>query len=269
VLSQKLAIAAVVALTAALGLGRAFGASPPATLTASEIVKKTGERAQAIYAANRQSGYSYSKSSVSEQFDGKGKLREKKEKILQFEAGHGRLTQIKLNGRSLTGAEFRKQEQAAIEARQQLTDSRSNKREDNWEKYVTPELLAKYSFKLLGHEIINGRPAYMLAFEPGSGASRVEHFVDRLTNRLAGKVWIDEEDFEIARAEVALRGEVNLWGGMLGNLTKCNFTVERTRVDNSVWFSTMTDGDFEGRKLLEPTHIRTRSESKDFHKTSS
>jgi hypothetical protein len=259
----------MVALTGVLGLGPAFGAGLPATLTASEIVKKTGERAQAIYAANRQSGYSYTKFAVSEQFDGKGKLREKKEKCLQFEAGHGRLTQIKLNGRCLTGAEFRRQEQAAIEARQQVTDSKSNKRDDNWEKYITPELLAKYSFKLIGQEIVNGRPAYVLAFEPGSGASRVEHLVDRLTNRLGGKVWIDEEDFEIARAQVALRGEVNLWGGMLGNLTKCNFTVERTRVDNSVWFNTMTDGDFEGRKLLEPTHIRTRSESKDFRKTGS
>lgn len=260
-------IALLVALAAVLSAGPAFSAAAPETLTAAQIVKKTGERAQAIYAANRQSGYSYAKFAVSEQFDGKGKLREKKEKFLQFEAGRGRLTQIKLNGRALAGAEFRKQEQAAIEARQQVTDSKSNKREDNWEKYITPQLLAKYSFRLLGREILNGRSAFVLAFEPGSGASRVEHFVDRLTNRLGGKVWIDAEDFEIARAQVALRGEVNLWGGMLGNLTKCNFTVERTRVDDSVWFNSTTDGEFEGRKLLEPTHVRTRSESKDFRKT--
>jgi hypothetical protein len=265
--SRNLSIGVIFALAGVLAAGPVIGATAPAALTAREIVKKTGERAQAIYAANRQSGYSYTKFAVSEQFDGKGKLREKKEKFLQFEAGHGRLTQIKLNGRSLTGAEFRKQEQAAIEARQQVTDSKSNKREDNWEKYITPDLLAKYSFKLLGREIVNGRPAYVLSFEPGSGAARVEHFVERLTNRLGGKVWVDEEDFEIARAQVALRGEVNLWGGMLGNLTKCNFTVERARVDNNVWFNTVTDGDFEGRKLLEPTHVRTRSESKDFRKT--
>ena len=74
-------------------------------------------------------------------------------------------------------------------------------------------------------------------------------------------------DFEVARAQVGLRGEVALWGGVLGNLRKCNFTVERSRVDENVWFNTATNGEFEGRKLLEPTHIRTRSESSNFHKT--
>src|SRR5207237_7698016 len=114
----------------------------------------------------KQSYYSYTKFSMTEEFNGKGKLKEKKEKLLQFESGRGRLSQVKLNGRTLSGAEFRKQEEAALEVRQQATDSKSNRHEDNWEKYITPQLVAKYSFKLLGEEIINGRSAYVLGFEP-------------------------------------------------------------------------------------------------------
>jgi len=244
-----------------------FSAAAPEALTAEQIVKKTVERAQAIEAAGKQSDYSYTKFSVTEEFNGKGKLKEKKEKLLQFESGRGRLSQLKLNGRTLSGAEFRKQEEAALEARQQATDSKSNRHEDNWEKYITPHLVAKYSFKLLGEEIINGRSAYVLGFEPAGNNLPVNHLIERLTNRLGGKVWVDEEDFEVARAQVGLRGEVALWGGVLGNLKKCNFTVERSRVDDHVWFNTATNGEFEGRKLLEPTHIRTRSESSNFHKT--
>ena len=250
-------------LSAAIG----FSAAAPFTLTAGQIVKKTVERAQTIQSANRQSDYSYTKFSVTEEFNGKGKLREKKEKLLLFESGRGRLSQLKLNGRALSGAEFRKQEEAALEARQQVTDSKSNRHDDNWEKYITPQLVAKYSFKMLGEEIINGRPAYVVGFEPASSNLPVNHLMDRLTNRLGGKVWIDEQDFEVARAQVGLRGEVVLWGGVLGNFKKCNFTVERSRVDEHVWFNTATNGEFEGRKLLEPTHIRTRSESSNFHKT--
>jgi hypothetical protein len=245
----------------------AFGATGPSTaLTADQIMKKTIDRAETIRTANKHVDYSYTKFSVTEEFDGKGKLTDKKEKVLQYEAGYGRLSALKLNGRAISGAEFRKQDEAAIHARQEVTDSKSNRRDDNWEKYLTRELVAKYSFKLVGHENVNGRAAFVVAFEPARENLPVDHFIDRLTNRLGGKVWIDEEDFEIARAQIALRSEVNLWRGVLGNLRKCNFTVERSRVDDNIWFNTLTNGEFEGRKLLEPTHVRTRSESTNFKK---
>lgn len=236
-------------------------------LSAEQVVRKMLERGQGPQSANKQANYSYTKLSVTEEFNGKGQLKEKKEKLLQFESGYGRLSQLKLNGRALTGSEFRKQEQEALEARQHVTDSKNARRDDNWEKYINPELIAKYKYTMLGHEAVNGRVSYVIGFEPRSGDLPVNRLVDRLTNRLGGKVWIDEEDFEIARAQVALRGEVALWGGVLGNLRKCNFTVERTRVDDNVWFNTATNGEFEGRKLLEPTRIRTRSESSNFKKT--
>jgi hypothetical protein len=77
-------------------------------------------------------------------------------------------------------------------------------------------------------------------------------------------VWIDAEDFEIARAEVFLRSEVNLFGGVVASLKRLAYTIERTRVADGVWFSTFSTGDFQGRKLLEPAHIRTRSQSVNF-----
>jgi hypothetical protein len=241
-------------------------AAPAGELTAEQIMKKTIERAKTTRAAKTQNNYSYTKVSVTEEFDGKGKLSEKKEKVLEFKQGYGQLSALKLNGRSITGAEFRKLDEAAIHARQEVTDSKSDRRDDNWEKYLTAELIAKYSFKLIGQEPINGRSAYVVGFEPASDNLPVDRLIDRLTNRLGGKIWIDEEDFEIARAQVALRSEVNLWRGVLGNLRKCNFTVERSRVDDQVWFDTLTNGEFEGRKLLDATHVRTRSESSNFRK---
>jgi hypothetical protein len=243
-----------------------FAAVSGDCLTAEQIMRKAVARAESIRGANRQANYSYTKFAVTEEFDGKGHLKEKKEKVLQFEAGYGRLSDLKLNGRTLRGAEFRKQDEAALQARQEVTDSKSTRRDDNWEKYITAELVAKYSFKQVGEEMVNGRMAYILDFEPASPNLPVNHFIDRLTNRLGGKVWIDEEDFEIARAQIALRSEVSLWRGVLGNLRKCNFTVERSRVDDKVWFNTLTNGEFEGRKLLEATRVRTRSESSNFRK---
>ena len=70
----------------------------------------------------------------------------------------------------------------------------------------------------------------------------------------------------MARAEISLRSEVNLLGGIIGSLKKLDYTLERTRVADGVWFSTLANGDFLGRKLLDATHIKTKSQSVHFHR---
>ena len=90
--------------------------------------------------------------------------------------------------------------------------------------------------------------------------------MDRLLNQLSGVLLIDADEFEVARADVTLRSEVNLLGGIVGSLKKLSYTLERTRVAEGVWFSTLSNGDFQGRKLLDSTHIKTKSESQHFHR---
>jgi hypothetical protein len=96
----------------------------------------------------------------------------------------------------------------------------------------------------------------------------VKKLTDRFVNQMAGTAWIDAEDFEIARAEIHLKAEVALWGGMVGTLRHCRFTLERTRLTDGSWFNSYSHGIFEGRKLLEPMLIRTRSESSNFRQAS-
>jgi len=69
-------------------------------------------------------------------------------------------------------------------------------------------------------------------FEPASGDLPVNHFGRAADESPGGKSLVDEEDFEIARAQVACGASCSL-GGLLGNLKKCNFTVERSRVDTT------------------------------------
>src|SRR5436190_17497049 len=118
---------ALATLSLSLGVPAAFGAD----LTAEQIIVKTVKRAQSIRAANKQADYSYTKFAVTEEFNGKGRLTEKKEKFFQYEAGYGRLNQIKLNGRTLSGAELRKQDEEALQSRREITDSKSRQRDDN------------------------------------------------------------------------------------------------------------------------------------------
>ena len=89
---------------------------------------------------------------------------------------------------------------------------------------------------------------------------------DRFLNHIAGTVWIDAEEFEIAKLELHLQGEVTLWDGLIGTLRRGSYTLERIRLPDGAWFNHSSHGAFEGRKLTEPLLIRTRSDSNNFRR---
>src|SRR6266700_1141572 len=113
-------------------------------------------------------------------------------------------------------------------------------------------------------EMVNGRLAYQIAFEPRSPEGPEHRVLDRFFNRLSGTVWIDVQEFEIARAEVRLSSEVNLLWGAVGSLKKLAYTLTRTRVADGLWFNTFSSGDFQGRKLTDFLRIKTSSQSSNF-----
>ena len=244
--------------------------SPPSELTAEQIVRKAVDRAQSAQADSRRADYAYTKQVVVEDLDNQGRVTEKKEKLFRFKAGLGSLEQIKINGQPVGSARLKKEEERLIRQGPQLVDAKSARRDDHWEKYLTSELIAKYQFRLRERKLFNGRPTYVIAFQPSSGNLPVHQIADRLLNQLAGTVWIDAQEFEIARAEIFAQTKVTLGGVMevLGSLKKFNYAVERIRLENGVWFNRSASGDFEGRKLLDATHVKTRSETSGFQRIS-
>src|SRR5437868_2850386 len=86
------------------------------------------------------------------------------------------------------------------------------------ENLLTAEEVARFKFTLLSQKAINGRQAYEIAFEPKRPGSPVRHIIDRLLSRISGSLWIDAEEFEIARAQISLSSEVDFLGGVVGSL---------------------------------------------------
>lgn len=243
----------------------ASGASKGSKLTADEIVQRVIARTQFVYKMNRQTNYAYEKTSTTEELDGKGRVRTRKEKLLHFESGVGTLKEFKLNGEMVPDRDFRKHEAQAAAQRQQVSGGHASRRDDNWSKYLTKDLTSRFAFELVGQEDVAGRPAYVLLFAPKSDKLPVKQMTDRLINRLGGKIWIDAREFEVAKAEIGLLDEVTMWGGVLGALKKFVFDVERTRVDG-VWFNRVSNFEMEGRKLFDNTRIRVKSESGNFRR---
>jgi hypothetical protein len=225
----------------------------PVPLTPDQIVQKAVERSSAVNAPHARPDYFY-------------KDRTEKRYEVTVESGLSYLKLIQLNGQTLSPSQQKKQNDREIAERQKMTDAKPGQKGDERENFLTADIVARYQFTLLGQKTINGRDAYLLSFKPKSGELPNHKLTDRFLNQIAGKVWIDTKDFEIARAEVHLQSEVALWGGLIGTLRQCNYTLERTRLADGSWFSHFSHGYFEGRKLFEPMVIRTLSESGNFHR---
>jgi hypothetical protein len=234
-------------------------------LTPDEIVSRVITRAQYVHKLNRQTNYVYEKTSTTEELDTKGRVRNRKEKLLHYDSGVATLKQLKVNGEAVPERELTKQEAKSAAERQQVSGGHASRRDDNWNKYLNKDLTSRFTFELVGQEDIAGRPAYVLTFEPKSDKLPVKQMTDRLINRIAGKVWIDTREFEVAKAEIGLLDEVTMWGGLLGAMKKFWFDVERTRVDD-VWFNRVSNFEMEARKLFDNTRVRNRSESGNFRK---
>src|SRR5262245_1337066 len=236
-----------------------------AAFSTDELIQKAVTRAQQARADKAKSAYTYTKVSMTEELDATGKVREHSEKVYQvlFKSG---LTQVKLlevNGHPPAQADLRKQSDHELAA-QQLLGQPKNKAGDNRENFLTPELVSRFEFRLLGQHEINRRTAYRIAFQPKNPAPPIHRIIDKLLNRISGTLWIDSEEFEVARAEIQLRSEVDILGGMVGCLKRLAYTMTRTRVMEGIWLNSFSSGDFEGRKLLESLRIKTRSQSSNF-----
>ncbi len=82
------------------------------------------------------------------------------------------------------------------------------------EKSSTALTAANYKFRLLGTEIVNGRPAYILNVEPIVASK----FLYR------GKIWVDAVDFAVARIEAEPAKNPSVWISR----TEINFTSAKT-----------------------------------------
>jgi hypothetical protein len=235
------------------------------TVTAEQLIQRAVARAQQTQAASARHAYTYTKATVTEQLDPAGRVREHKSKRYQvsFQNGHTRVKLLEVNGHPPTAADLKAQAQNELSFRQLLGGAKEAGPEHR-DNFLTPELVSRFDFSLVGSEVVNGRTAYQVDFRPRSPEPPQHRLVDRVVDRLSGTLWIDAEEYEVARADVRLCSQVDLLGGVIGCLKNLAYTLTRTRVADGLWLNTIAVGDFQGRKLLESLRIKTKSQATDF-----
>ena len=86
---------------------------------------------------------------------------------------------------------------------------------------------------------------------------------------LAGKVWVDEQDHQLARVEIEVIDPISIGLGILAKLQKgASIVSERRKFNNEIWLPVKTDITLNARLLLlkgfNIRHIDEYSEHKKY-----
>lgn len=128
---------------------------------------------------------------------------------------------------------------------------------------VDAALLERFRFTLAGTESIEGRATWVVDFEPASDRLPARSLKDRFINRTAGRLWIDQEEAALTRAEFRLTTPISVAGGLVGALKSCVAHLERQRTPDGLWYPRLVTWRIEGRKFLSTRHMEHRDEITD------
>jgi hypothetical protein len=206
---------------------------------ADEILEKALEKIEHYAEEDDDTRYRYKLVSVREKLDSDGKVKEREEKLYECfpidSFTYYRL--LEKNGLPLTEKESKKElerEQKFREKTEKGKDPMEGERENSIA--FNRELMSRYDVLLEGIEEVDGRRAYVLFFKPKSGDLPVRRQIDKAFNQSEGKIWIDTQEFELARAEFQMKKPVRIWWGILGSVSRVDGNFERTQLDDGTWF---------------------------------
>jgi hypothetical protein len=99
-------------------------------------------------------------------------------------------------------------------------------------------------------ERFRGQDVLVFDFE-GNPEYKPKRLAERVVQQLAGVVWVDEKQHQVARLEAYFVKDVKFGGGVLANLQKgTSFVFEQAFVNNEVWLPTYHEAHVGVRVLL-------------------
>ncbi len=209
--------------------------------------------------------YAGSQSEEETEFEGDGRVkkREVSEYTFFYLNGDEITTLVKKDGKPLSEAEQKKENektQKRIEEHQKREAKKEAKEEKAKEEGKSGEkekddpgievFLRACQFVNPRRERFRGQDVLVFDFEPNP-EFKPHKLVERLAQKLAGVVWVDEKAHDVARLEAYFVGDMKIGGGLVVNLQKgTSFVYEQGFVNNEVWLPTYMEAHIGVRFLL-------------------
>jgi hypothetical protein len=99
-------------------------------------------------------------------------------------------------------------------------------------------------------ETFRGRSTILFDFA-GRHDAKTHGMAEDASKKIAGTLWVDERDHEVARMEARFTDNFHIAGGLLANVQKgSSFYFDQAPVNGEIWFPTAAEGHIQARVLL-------------------
>lgn len=244
-------------LAALLAVPWSAGAGGEDLPPASELVDGVLAWAAAQHA--KKIRYNFERLADVELLDRNGRVEEREQRVyraVQID-GHTYDRLVTVDGEPLDEDELDEEKDREERFREQLAERKKKGDEPFFER----DLAQRFEFRVLGREQVRGRTAFVMSFAPDTSKELPEdEDEDRFLNALAGKVWIDAEDYAIARIHARLTHTVRFGLGLLAYFKKINIRLDQRRNARGQWLPLRSETYVWGRSLLlKPIRMREQS----------
>jgi hypothetical protein len=175
--------------------------------------------------------YTYDVTEVKEQLDDEGRRRSVE--TTRYEVFHvkGRPIRKKVaqDGKPLPADERIREERRV----QEEVDSIVKGRSDTDSVVRLSEVLERYDFKTVGREDVDERPTLVFDFAAHPGERKLEG--DRFLRVLTGRIWVDEDEKELVRAELRTTKGVGFAWGLGPSLEALTMDLHFDRAEEGLW----------------------------------
>jgi hypothetical protein len=99
-------------------------------------------------------------------------------------------------------------------------------------------------------ETFRGRSTIVFDFA-GRHDAKTHGLAEDASKKIAGTLWVDERDRQVARMEAHFTDNFHVGGGLLANVQKgSSFYFDQAQVNGEIWFPTAGEGNVQARVLL-------------------
>lgn len=164
--------------------------------------------------------------------------------------------------------ELQKQ-QAEKDAKDEKTKEDAKPEKDDDDNVGIEVFLRTCEFVNPRRERFRGQEVLVFDFEPNP-EYKPRNFVEKIVQKLAGAIWIDEKAHHVVRLEAYFVGDARIAGGVLANIQKgTGFVFEQEYINNEVWLPTYEEAHMGLRVLLVKgfriSDVTRYSDYKKFH----
>jgi hypothetical protein len=205
--------------------------------------------------------YTYTETITKREIDQKGQVQEKESETfeLTFYKGNRIRRLISKNGKPLTSSE-EADEQKRVEKRIREIAKRAAEKErkaarerevaqensgapdgERGQRISIADVLRASKLVNPRRERFRGREVIVFDFEPLPGYKPQKDY-EKFFGKMAGALWVDAADKQVARVEARLVEAYKIAGGLLAALREgASFVLEADRVNNEIWLPTRAD----------------------------